>query len=110
MAAHGLGDLVADGEYRIEGGRRLLENHGNPLAAQIRQGASAHGQDLVAFQLDAAGPARAMLGMKPQDRPKGNALARPRFAQDAERLAALHIEADPVDRIHRAIGRDERHV
>ena len=35
MAHQGLADLVADGEARIERGHRLLEDHGEPVAAQI---------------------------------------------------------------------------
>src|SRR5262245_66123129 len=44
-----------------------------------------------------------MLGMEPQDRPQGDALARPRFAQDAQGLAALEVEAHSVDGVNRAI-------
>jgi hypothetical protein len=64
----------------------------------------------VALELDAARPARAVLGMKLQDRAQGDALARPRFAQDAERLAALDLEADAVHRMHGAVGRHEGDV
>ena len=67
-------------------------------------------EDLVALELDAARPARAVLGMELQDRAQGDALARARFAQDAERLAALHVEADAVDRMHGAVGRHEGDV
>ena len=51
-----------------------------------------------------------MLGMEPQDRAQGDALARARFAQDAQRLAALEVEADAVHRVHGAVGRDEGDV
>ena len=37
MAQDRLDDLVADGEARIERGHRLLEDHGEPVAAQVAQ-------------------------------------------------------------------------
>ena len=110
MAAHCFGDLMADREHRIEGRRRLLEDHGNPLAAQVRQGTSSHGQNLVALEPDAAAPACPVLRVEAQDRPQGHALARPRLAQDAERFSSFHVEADAVDGVHGAIRRDEFHV
>src|SRR5712672_3085409 len=110
MTLNRLGDLMADGEDGIERRRRLLEDHGDPLAAQVAQGTRAHVEHLVALDPDAARPARAVLGMEPQDRAQGDALARARLAQDAQRLAALEVEADAVHRMYGAVRRDEGHV
>src|SRR3954470_1107006 len=51
-----------------------------------------------------------MLGMEPQDRAQGDALARARFAQDAQGLAALEVEADAVHGVDGAIRRLEGDV
>src|SRR5476651_1102306 len=48
-----------------------------------------------------------MRGMQFQDGPERDALARARLAQDAERLTTLHVEADAVHRMDRAVRRDE---
>src|SRR6185295_5865501 len=101
---------MADGEDRVEGRCRLLEDHRDPPAAQVAERARAHVQDFVALYLDAAGPARAMLGVEPQDRAQGDALARARFAQDAQGLAALEVEADAVHGVDGAIRRLEGDV
>jgi hypothetical protein len=42
VAADGLGDLMANGEDRIESRRRLLEDHGDATAAQVAQRPRAH--------------------------------------------------------------------
>src|SRR5262249_30548827 len=107
---HRLGDLLADGEDRIERGRRLLEDHGDAAAAQVGERARPHVEDLVALQPDAARPARTPLRMQAQDRAQGDALARARLAQDPQGLAALEVEAHAGHGMHGAVGRGEGDV
>ena len=44
MSAHGFGDLVADAHHRIEGGHRLLEDHGDARAAELTEFILAEGR------------------------------------------------------------------
>ena len=50
----GLDDLVADGKARIERRHRLLEDHCEPVAAQIAQGLVRHREQIEAVEPDRA--------------------------------------------------------
>ena len=96
-----LGDLVADREERIERGHRLLEDHGDLVAAdrlhllllEIEQVAAleAHG---------AADDAARRIGNQPQHREGRHALAAAGLPHHAQRLAAAHGVGHPVDGLH----------
>ena len=49
------------------------------------------------------------LGQQPQDRHRGDALARARLADDAERLVLVDVEAQVVDRVDHAVVGVEVH-
>ena len=55
VAQDRLDDLVADGEARIERGHRLLEDHGEPVAAQVAQRLVGRVQEIEAVEADRAG-------------------------------------------------------
>jgi hypothetical protein len=111
VQADRLHDLEADGVHGRERAHRLLEDHRHVLAADRAHGARLrlHGGEVdrllhpaavpgqVAVEEDAAGgdPARVVDDL--QDRARGDALARARFADDAKRPAVLDLEAHPVD-------------
>ena len=96
MRAQGLGDLLADGEHRIERGHRLLEHHrdagaADALHARVRRGASGPAPSNRTLP---AGDARRRLRQQAHDGQRGDALAAAGFADDAEDLARREVEAD----------------
>jgi len=103
MPQERLGDLVADGERRVERGHRLLEDHREPGAPQLAQPRRRQPEQILAFEPhlardDAPGRRR----HEAHDAERGDALAAARFADDAERAAALEAEVDAVHGSHLA--------
>ena len=92
MAGDGLGDLLADRKDRIEGSHRLLKDHRDLVAAHLAHLLGIERQKLAPLQLDAAFDAAGDLRQKPHDRKRGDAFARPRFADDRDRFTGRDIE------------------
>ena len=88
-------DDRADPLARIQARVRILEDHLH-LAAQRPQPAGAELLDRLALEDDLAGRRLE----QPDDRAAERRLAAARLADEAERLALLHGEADVVDRVH----------
>src|SRR5690348_15535733 len=97
--AHHLRDLIADGEHRVERGHRLLEDHGDAVAANAANARVVEPQELLALEvnraarLDAAG-----LLDEAEDGKRGHRFSAARFADDAERFARTDGERHAVDR------------
>ena len=109
VAQDGFRDLIADGEHRVERGHRLLEDHRQLVAAQIAQASCRQLQQILALEQHlTAGDAPGRLRHEAHDRERGDALAAARFADDAERAAALEAEVDAVHRAHFALFTVER--
>ena len=108
VLADGLADLVADGQRRVEAGQRVLEDEPDLLAAQLAHVLRAELQQVDAVEQDRArdDPAR-RIRHEPRDRERRDALAAAGFADEAERLAVADVEADVVDRLDDAVGREE---
>src|SRR5690606_33493710 len=77
--------------------------------AHVAERALRQPQQLTAVQLRGAGRA-AVVREEAEQREHALALARARLADDAERLAALEIERQPLDRVHFAVRRRELDV
>ena len=95
----GLGDLVADGEDRVERGHRLLEDHRDrgcrgPRASRPRRGPAGSGRR--------AGSRPPTIRPGPVDEAhdgqRGDALAAAGLADHAQGLAVADLEAHAVDR------------
>ena len=104
-----LGDLLLDRVQRIERGHRLLEHHGDAVAADLAQLALG-GAPTSSWPLKrmlprgmAARPDRAEL----QDRQRRHRLAGAGFADQRQRLALADIERDAFDRRDRVPPRVE---
>ena len=98
--AQRLRQLPADAQARVQGGHRLLEDHGDVAAAQAADLLVVQVQQvLIVEQHPAADDAPGRAGNQPQQRHGGDALAGAAFADDGQDLAFLHIEADLVDRM-----------
>ena len=105
-----LDDLVADGEHRVQRGHGLLEDHRDVRAAHLHQLLFGQPQQVAR---PSAGPpveaeqdfAVATLGQvrrqQADHRQGGDGLAAARFADQAERLPRVDVEARPVHRPHR---------
>ena len=87
MLAHRLRDLLADGQYRIQRRQRLLEDHGDLLAAQVFDAALVEPQEILAVDEDAAPGDARRLRQEPEQRQRRHRFAATRFPDDAERLA-----------------------
>ena len=108
MDLHRLGDLVADREHRVQRGHRLLEDHGDPVAADRTHRRLVEAEQIAALEAHRAVDDAADLGrQQPQDRQRGDALAAAGFADDAERLAGIDREADAVDGARDAVLGEE---
>jgi hypothetical protein len=95
VRADRLRQLPADGQHRIERGHRLLEDHGDAVAANLPHPAFAKPGYLRVAESDrAAGEPHAGLGQESHQRQRRNRLARPRLAGETERLAASEVEGE----------------
>src|SRR6266576_5950710 len=95
----GFGDLIPDGEDGVQGGHRLLKDHGDLVAAYGAQLRRREGQQIAALELDQAAGENVAggLGDEAENRERGDGLTAPRFADDAQRLAGIEVERDVVD-------------
>ena len=99
----GLDDLVADRVERVHRRQRILEDHRHLLAAQVAHPIAAGLHQILTVEPHLAGDVHGARRVQPHDRQAGHALARARFADDAEGLAALDREREPVDTLHDAV-------
>ena len=111
----GFGDLLADGTDGAEGGHRLLEDHGDLIAANIAELAVVR---LELCQVDDVGGVGAVFKRaveanlafndlargrdETHDRHGGHAFATAALADDADDLAAADVEVDAIDGAHGA--------
>jgi hypothetical protein len=91
--------LPEDREERVQRGHRVLEDHGDPAAADAPQLALALPRQILALEEDTASDDAAGAGQKPDDGETRRRLAAPRFADEAECLALAQGEADPIHRL-----------
>ena len=107
MEAQRLGDLLADGEDRVEGGHRLLKDDGDAIAAQGRELGFAEGSQLDAVEPDRTVQDAAGRGDEVEQRKCQDRLARSALAHDAEGAAAREPVGDAVEGHKRARARGE---
>src|SRR5215475_748671 len=110
MQPHGFADLVADPDHRIERGHRLLEDHGDAIAADLAHLGFVEGEQVGTLEQDlAADDAPGRVGYETHDRERTDALAAAGLADDRQRLAALDVEGYVVDGAKQAgIGEEDR--
>jgi len=94
-----LGDLVADREDRVQGGRRLLEDHRDRGPADALQFPLGQAEEIAPLeQHSAAGDPPRRLRHEAEDRKCGHALAAARLADDAQHFSRVEVEGHAVDR------------
>ena len=99
MQVERLGNLHAHGQRRVQRRHRLLEDHGDGVAAHGAHGGIVELEEVLPVEdhlaaFDAAG----RRGDQAHDGQRGHALARPRLADDGDGLARIDVERDLVDR------------
>src|SRR5262245_56471545 len=99
MKARGLADLRADGQHRVEGGHRLLEDHRDVVAAHCAHLCFVELEQVPAIELDRATDDPAgRIGDEPHHGERRHALAAAGFADDRQRLTRAQREREVVDR------------
>ena len=109
-----LADLLADIEHRIQRRERVLEHAGDVASAQGLQLGTAGGQQIAVLEGDRA-RALGVVGQQVQDRHRGHALARARFADQRHGGVLGHVEAhalraaaDRLDVLHGAVAAEAK--
>ena len=104
-----LAELPADGQHGIEARHRLLEDHGDVVAAHAAASRVGELQQVDAAEADGARDLAGRLGDQAQDGVGGHRLAAARFTHHRQRLALLDVEGDAVDRpVHPVRGAEVR--
>ena len=95
-----LADLTLDRVQRIERGHRLLEHHRDAVAADTLQLGFGRADQLLAGKADGRSGrvGGQWVGQKLEDGERRHRLARARFADQRQGLAARQIKRDAVDR------------
>src|SRR5262245_45374816 len=88
VAAVRLGDLLADGHHRVERVFRVLQHHGDALAAQLAKAAFGQAAQVRIAQPQFVRLDTAWVADKAHDGAPGRGFARTAFAHDAQALAA----------------------
>src|SRR5580765_7532277 len=99
-----LGDLAIDAEEGVQGGHRVLQDHRDLGPAHVAHLALAHLREVLPGKVDAPADDLGPRRQEADDREARRGLAAAGFADDAERLAFLQREADPVDRLDDALA------
>ncbi len=104
-----LHQLPRDAHEGVERGHRVLEDHRDALAANLPHLLGRDSSEM-SCPSKSTSPETMLPGRardEADDREVRHGLARPRLADDAERLAAPQVEADAVDGLHGAVLRLE---
>ena len=98
---HRLGDLVADGHGRVQGGQRVLEDHADALAADLLHRLVVEGHEVAPVEADRSARDGAAGRKQTHDREGGHRLAAARLPDQSEGLAGVQREVDALDGVHR---------
>ncbi|MNV56998.1 hypothetical protein D3C71_1493080 [compost metagenome] len=97
--------LKADGEARVQAGRRVLENHGHVLAHQGAALGVGQAQQVVPRKTQPVGADTARVANQSHQRHHGDAFPGTRLPDDAQHFTFVKLQADAVHGVHyRALG------
>ena len=108
MNRDSFGDLLPDREHRVEGRQGILEDHRDAFPAELAHLPFAEADQLTPPETDAPRHDRG-LRQQTENGHRRHALARPGFADDAERLLGIKREAHIINRVHIAVVGGETH-
>ncbi len=100
-------DLVTDGHHRVEAGRRFLEDHRHPRAAQPTHLGFRQGQQFLAGEAHAAAADVPGRRQQAHDPLRGDRLAAARFAEQGKSLAGGNGKGNAVDRSEQRVAGGE---
>ena len=100
-----LGDLLAHDDRRVERAHRILIDHRDPRATQCVPALRRHREQVLALVVDASARHLSVRAQVTHHGERERALARTRFADDAERLPAPDRERHVAHRTHVAATR-----
>ncbi len=100
---HGLGQLAADAHDRVQGGERVLENHGQLVAAQRVEIILADFEQVLAVIDDFAVVDHRVACQDAHDGPRRDGLAAAGLTYNRQGLPFLQVEGDIPHRAHGAI-------
>ena len=98
MRAHRLGDLVADGEHRIEAGHRLLKDHRDAIAANVAHLRQRQVEQVPTVEHDLTSGDAARWRHQTHHRQRQHRLAAAGLTDDAERAATTDRDVDAIHR------------
>ncbi len=95
--AQGFGDLLADGQDRVQGGQGFLEHHADAPSPDTLQLGFIQAEQVVAAENDpAAGELGRRAGDEAHDGQSRNGFPAARLAHEADGLALSHLEVHPI--------------
>ena len=97
-----LGDLTADGKDRVQARHRLLEDHGDLIAADLVHFVHRQLAEFLAIEQDLAGIDVTVSVQQTENAHGRDALAGAGFTDNAKDLACVQRIADAVDGLDRA--------
>src|SRR6266850_1658419 len=106
----GLRHLPPDGEERIEGRHRILQDHGDAPATDAAQLALALAGQVFSVEDDAASHDARGAGQEPDDGQARRRLTAPRLTDEAQALALVQREAHAIHRSHDACPTEREEV
>ena len=95
---HRLDELSRNAQDRVQRRHGVLEHHGDLATAHRANSFIVQVREVAALEQDRAADDPRRLVEQAHDRLGTDALAGAGFADDAQRLAGMHVEADAVDR------------
>src|SRR5262249_39662954 len=95
--------LESDAQHRVERAERILEDHRDVAPADLTEIIGFELEQVLVAEDDLAAHDLAGFLHETEDRHRGDALAAPGLADDAERLAAADVEADVAHRFDLAV-------
>src|SRR5207302_8213146 len=98
--------LVADREDGIQRGKRLLEDHRNPVAAKGAHLPFVYAENVASSEQDlAAGDLGGRVRDELEDRERRHRLPAPRFTDERHGLALAHRQRDSTDDVDRTAAK-----
>ena len=104
VRAHRLGDLIADGEHRVQAGHRLLEDHRDAVAADVAHLRRRQVEQVPAVEHDLPGGDAAGRRHQAHHGQRQHRLAAAGLADDAEGAAAIDRDVHAIHRGDVAAG------
>src|SRR5207244_3501035 len=102
------GKLALDGENRVEGGHRLLVDHGNLLAADAPDLGTGQLEQVLTIEDDfATHDFAGRVRNEAHDRQSAHTLAAAALSHEAQGFALFESIGDPIDRLHHAFRGEE---